>query len=198
MELDQGISRRQVTKGVAWSIPVIASAVATPAKAASVLACTTDNTISAIGDLLFQVDVIDTQNATVTISNENSTLCWAPGSAGVTIRASNNETIVHPLLPGAFVLNGVAGANKLDRPSRTYSLRYDFTTLGPIKPGESLVLAWVTSGTSMFSDQVSPNYPTVTPQSANMLVLADPGTGTLTSVTVNPQGSNHIDFSTTL
>ncbi|MFC4138550.1 MULTISPECIES: hypothetical protein [unclassified Microbacterium] len=89
---DEGLSRRSVTRGIAWSLPIVAAAAATPLAAASTLCSTTISTssavfsrISATSALFTWIDLFgDGKDFTLTLSAVHN------GASNMTINTTNN------------------------------------------------------------------------------------------------------------
>ncbi|MFT4147515.1 MAG: hypothetical protein QM632_01785 [Micrococcaceae bacterium] len=78
MNTQKQLSRRQITKGAAWSVPAIATAIAVPAMAASPIECTTANTVSDLSILTYNIQIVaDSSTSYLVITNNSSTQCFS-------------------------------------------------------------------------------------------------------------------------
>lgn len=127
-EENKGLSRRTVVKGAAWSVPVIAAAVATPLASASVL--NSDLVASFAGPITLgltlpvvgNVASINTVN-TLTVTNNGTTA----SPAGATVTVAYDSSLLTLNITGAGI--SVLGSDG------------NFTvTLPAIQPGTSLTI----------------------------------------------------------
>ncbi|QXQ09656.1 hypothetical protein [Paeniglutamicibacter sp. Y32M11] len=198
-------SRRTIVKGAAWSVPVIAAAIAAPAASASVASATvafTDVSANLVWlDLLnggvASASVLGTGPQNITVINTagaivgplTGVITIAPNSATLINLGGRPKAIGVQTLSGATVTNRTAsgGTNgALGIGARADTTTTNFTVAAGIAGGGSLVLpiAFGYTGTgALLTAQVLQSYTaTLVLKDANGTTIASLGSATLSSL----------------